>query len=154
MYFTTLHFSVSVVRHKIIIPLHFPSRDANFVAYVSVCDVSEKFARVCEMFCECFELETSRIKILMSLKTAVLWVVAPCSLVEVYHVSGVLAASIIRAMMMEPASTSETSAAIFILAVVRTSNLTLMALLWKVRRNKVLSHLFLLLPQTRRPEMF
>jgi hypothetical protein len=43
---------------------------------------------------------------------AVFWIVAPCSLVEVYRVSEVLAASIIRAMiglMMEAARTSETS---------------------------------------------
>jgi hypothetical protein len=40
-------------------------------------------------------------------KMAVFWVVAPCSLVEVYHVSEVIAVSI-RAMM-EATSTSETS---------------------------------------------
>jgi hypothetical protein len=44
------------------------------------------------------------------MKMAVFWVVAPCSLVEVYtDVSEVLATSIIRAiaLMMEAASTSE-----------------------------------------------
>jgi hypothetical protein len=40
-----------------------------------------------------------------SIKMAVFWVVAPCSLVEIYRLSEVLAASIIRAMI---ASTSET----------------------------------------------
>jgi hypothetical protein len=39
---------------------------------------------------------------------AVFWVVVPYSLIEVYEVSEVLAASIIRAMM-EAGSTSETS---------------------------------------------
>jgi hypothetical protein len=49
------------------------------------------------------------------MKMAVFWVVAPCILVEVYDISEVLAASIIRArglliaLMMEAASTSETS---------------------------------------------
>jgi hypothetical protein len=45
------------------------------------------------------------------MKMAVLWVVALFHLVEVYQVSEVLAASIIRvmiALMMEAASTSET----------------------------------------------
>jgi hypothetical protein len=69
---------------------------------------------------------------------AVYWVVAPCSLVEVYHVSEVLAASIIRALnilialMMEAARTSETlvhgattqKTAIFVLTAVTTSNPT------------------------------
>jgi hypothetical protein len=41
-------------------------------------------------------------------KMAVFWVVASCSLVEVYDVSEVLAASII-ALTMKTASTSETS---------------------------------------------
>jgi hypothetical protein len=35
----------------------------------------------------------------VSTKMAVVWVVAPCSLVEVYNVSEVLATSIIRAMI-------------------------------------------------------
>jgi hypothetical protein len=39
----------------------------------------------------------------------VFWVVAPCSLVEFTDVSEVLAASIIRAIMMEAVSTSQTS---------------------------------------------
>jgi hypothetical protein len=38
----------------------------------------------------------------------VFWVVAPCSLVQVYDVSGILVVSIIKAMM-EAANTSETS---------------------------------------------
>jgi hypothetical protein len=41
-------------------------------------------------------------------KMALFWVVAPYSLVEVINVSEVLAASIIRAMMMEAARSSET----------------------------------------------
>jgi hypothetical protein len=49
----------------------------------------------------------------MNLKMAVFWVVASYSLVEVYQVSEVLAASIIRAMI-----------AIFVLTAVRTSNPT------------------------------
>jgi hypothetical protein len=44
----------------------------------------------------------------LCLQTAVFCVIAPCSLVEVYRLSDVLAASIIRAMI-EAASTSETS---------------------------------------------
>jgi hypothetical protein len=47
---------------------------------------------------------------------AVFWVFAPCSLIEVYDVSQMLAASIIRAMrtrMMEAANTSETSFNVF-----------------------------------------
>jgi hypothetical protein len=46
------------------------------------------------------------------MKMAVLWVVGPCSFVEVYDVSEVLAASIIKAMavIMESASIYETSA--------------------------------------------
>jgi hypothetical protein len=50
---------------------------------------------------------------------AAFWVVVPCSLIEVYHVSEVFAASIIRAMlimialMVEAASTSETSANLY-----------------------------------------
>jgi hypothetical protein len=50
------------------------------------------------------------------MKMAVFWVVAPCSLVEVYRCLDVLAATIIGmmddrsiALMMEAASTSETS---------------------------------------------
>jgi hypothetical protein len=69
---------------------------------------------------------------LLRIKMAVFWVVAPCSLVEVYqHFRGAYR------LMMEAASASETSVnfyqtrwatnqktAIFILAAVRTSNLT------------------------------
>jgi hypothetical protein len=44
----------------------------------------------------------------VSTKMAVFWVVAPCSLVEVYQPSEVLAAFMIRALMMEAARTSET----------------------------------------------
>jgi hypothetical protein len=40
---------------------------------------------------------------------AVFWDVAPCSLVEVTDVKEALAASIIRALIMDAASTSETS---------------------------------------------
>jgi hypothetical protein len=44
------------------------------------------------------------------IKMAVFWVAAPCDLVKFTNISEVLAASIIRAMMMmEAASTSETS---------------------------------------------
>jgi hypothetical protein len=42
------------------------------------------------------------------MKMAAFWVVAMCCLVEFTNVSEVLAASIIRVMMMEAASTSET----------------------------------------------
>jgi hypothetical protein len=69
-------------------------------------------------------------------KMAVLWVLAPCSLVEFINVSEVLAASIIRATM-EAARTSKTlvnfyqtkrcynpEEAIFVFTVVRTSNPT------------------------------
>jgi hypothetical protein len=40
----------------------------------------------------------------VTMKMAVFWVVAPCSLVEVHEVSEVLAASIIRAMSAAPVS--------------------------------------------------
>jgi hypothetical protein len=49
---------------------------------------------------------------------AVFWVVAPCSLVQVYRLSEVLVASIIRTMRLLGAITQKT--AIFILAAVRT----------------------------------
>jgi hypothetical protein len=48
--------------------------------------------------------------LLILLKVAVFWVVALCSLVEIYNISDVLAASIIGAMMMmEAVGTSEIS---------------------------------------------
>jgi hypothetical protein len=53
---------------------------------------------------------------------AVFWVVAPCSLVEVYQLSEVLAVSIIRAIALHGAATQKT--AIFVLTAVRTSNTT------------------------------
>jgi hypothetical protein len=72
------------------------------------------------------------------MKMAVLWVVAPCRLVEIYDVSEVLASSIIRvitALMVEAASTFEMwvsfsslhgatsqNTAIFILTALRTCN--------------------------------